>query len=61
MTQITPEQVQAWARDVIAEIHALRAENEALRKALESFTKSAYIKKQHPKRYAAAVAALAAR
>ena len=33
-------------------------ENKALRDALTSFTKSVYIKKQHPKRYAAAVAAL---
>ena len=36
----------------------LEAENARLREALESFTKSDYIKKQHPKRYAAARAAL---
>jgi hypothetical protein len=39
-----------------AELHAL---NGKLLEALVSFTKSDYIKKQHPKRYAAAVAAIA--
>jgi hypothetical protein len=37
----------------------LEAVNQELLKALVSFTKSDYIKKQHPKRYAAAVAAIA--
>ena len=38
----------------------MREQVRVLREALISFTKSAYIKKQHPKRYAAAVAALEA-
>ena len=37
---------------------AQATEIERLREALESFTKSDYVKKQHPKRYAAARAAL---
>jgi hypothetical protein len=37
----------------------LRERNAELLEALVSFTKSGYIKKQHPKRYAAAVAAIA--
>lgn len=37
----------------------LRLINEELLAALVSFTKSDYIKKQHPKRYANAVAAIA--
>ena len=37
----------------------LEAVNAELLEALISFTKSGYIKKQHPKRYAAAVAAIA--
>jgi hypothetical protein len=37
----------------------LRERNAELLEALVSFTKSDYIKKQHPKRYAAAVAAIA--
>ena len=40
----------------LAELEAVNAE---LLEALVSFTKSGYIKKQHPKRYAAAVAAIA--
>ena len=41
-----------------AEIDRVVAENERLCEALLSFTKSDYIKKQHPKRYAAAHSAL---
>lgn len=41
-----------------AEIDRYRTENTALREALVSFTKSDYIKTQHPKRYAAAINAL---
>jgi hypothetical protein len=37
----------------------LRKRNAELLEAMISFTKSAYIKKQHPKRYAAAIAAIA--
>ena len=37
----------------------LNAVNQELLEVLVSFTKSGYIKKQHPKRYAAAVAAIA--
>jgi hypothetical protein len=40
-------------------IQALEADRDRLREALASFTKSAYIRQQHPKRYAAACAALA--
>ena len=40
-------------------IERLKAENAELLEALISFTKSAYIKKHHPKRYAAAIAAIA--
>jgi hypothetical protein len=40
-------------------IERLKAERAELLEALISFTKSAYIKKQHPKRYAAAIAAIA--
>jgi hypothetical protein len=42
-----------------AELRRLHSVNAELLKALVSFTKSDYIKKQHPKRYAAAVAAIA--
>ena len=42
-----------------AELRRLSAVNRELLEALISFTKSDYIKKQHPKRYAAAVAAIA--
>jgi hypothetical protein len=42
-----------------AELRRLHAVNQELLEALVSFTKSGYIKKQHPKRYAAAVAAIA--
>jgi hypothetical protein len=38
---------------------ALSVQVDALKAALVSFTKSDYIKKQHPKRYTAAVAAIA--
>jgi hypothetical protein len=40
----------------LAELEAINAE---LLKAMISFTNSAYIKKHHPKRYAAAMAAVA--
>jgi hypothetical protein len=46
-------------RDAAAELRRLHAVNQELLEALVSFTKSGYIKKQHPKRYAAAVAAIA--
>ena len=46
-------------REVAAELRRLHGVNAELLKALVSFTKSDYIKKQHPKRYAAAVAAIA--
>jgi hypothetical protein len=59
--------------EAAAELRRLHAENKLLHErhhfdngvlkelleALVSFTKSGYIKKQHPKRYAAAVAAIA--
>lgn len=51
----TADQMQAYATAARAD---LEAENARLREALEPFTKSDYIKKQHPKRYAAARAAL---
>jgi len=41
-----------------AELRRLHNVNAELLGALVSFTKSDYIKKQHPKRYAAAVAAI---
>jgi hypothetical protein len=41
-----------------AELRRLHSVNAELLGALVSFTKSDYIKKQHPKRYAAAVAAI---
>jgi len=41
-----------------AELRRLHDLNGELLEALVSFTKSDYIKKQHPKRYAAAVAAI---
>jgi len=40
------------------QIADLKAVNQELLEAMISFTKSAYIKKQHPKRYAAAIAAI---
>ncbi len=46
-------------RRAAAELRRLHAVNAELLEALISFTKSDYIKKQHPKRYAAAVAAIA--
>jgi NAD(P)H-dependent FMN reductase len=49
----------ALADEAAAELRRLSAVNRELLEALVSFTKSAYIKKQHPKRYAAAVAAIA--
>jgi len=58
--------LEAWTlgkpthhREAAAELRRLSAVNGELLKALVSFTKSDYIKKQHPKRYAAAVAAIA--
>jgi NAD(P)H-dependent FMN reductase len=47
------------ADEAAAELRRLHAVNQELLEALISFTKSGYIKKQHPKRYAAAVAAIA--
>jgi hypothetical protein len=41
-----------------AELRHLHAVNQELLAALISFTNSAYIKKHHPKRYAAAIAAI---
>jgi hypothetical protein len=41
------------------QIADLKAVNAELLAAMISFTNSAYIKKQHPKRYAAAIAAIA--
>ena len=41
-------------------IAALEQQRDALLEALISFTKSAYIRQQHPKRFAAAVAAIKA-
>ncbi len=46
-------------RRAAAELRRLHSVNAELLEALVSFTKSDYIKKQHPKRYAAAVAAIA--
>lgn len=43
---------------IIAERDALQSQVRVLREALISFTKSAYIKRQHPRRYANALAAL---
>jgi len=45
-------------RRAAAELRRLHSVNAELLGALVSFTKSDYIKKQHPKRYAAAVAAI---
>lgn len=45
--------------DAAAELRRLHAVNQELLEALVSFTKSDYIKKQHPIRYAAARAAIA--
>lgn len=47
------------AGDRLRRIEKLEKVNQELLEALISFTKSDYIKKQHPKRYAAAVAAIA--
>ncbi len=47
------------AGDRLRRIEKLETVNQELLEALISFTKSDYIKKQHPKRYAAAVAAIA--
>jgi hypothetical protein len=47
------------AGDRLRRIEKLEALNAELLEVLISFTKSAYIKKQHPKRYAAAIAAIA--
>ena len=43
---------------VVAHLRQCADEIDTLRAALVSFTKSDYIKKQHPKRYAAALKAL---
>ena len=44
--------------NVCQEVLRLEAINQELVEALVSFTKSDYIKKQHPKRYAKALAAI---
>ena len=53
----------SYLRDLLpeaaAELRRLHAVNRELLEAMISFTNSAYIKKHHPKRYAAAVAAIA--
>ena len=49
----------ALADEAAAELRRLHGVNQELLEAFISFTKSAYIKKQHPKRYAAAIAAIA--
>jgi hypothetical protein len=46
-------------RDAAAELRRLHSVNAELLNALISFTKSNYVKKQHPKRYATAIAAIA--
>ena len=48
------------ARNAIDYIIELERQRDALLEALVSFTKSDYIKRQHPKRFAKAVAAIAA-
>ena len=45
--------------EAAAELRRLHALNGELLEALISFSKSAYIKKHHPKRYAVAIAAIA--
>jgi hypothetical protein len=45
--------------EAAAELRRLHAVNAELLAAMISFTNSAYIKKHHPKRYAAAMAAIA--
>ena len=45
--------------EAAAELRRLVAVNQELLDAMISFTNSAYIKKHHPKRYAAAMAAIA--
>jgi hypothetical protein len=53
-------QVARWfVEDSRAELRRLSAVNLELLEAMISFTNSAYIKKHHPKRYAAAMAAIA--
>jgi NAD(P)H-dependent FMN reductase len=49
----------ALADEAAAELRRLVAVNQELLDAIISFTNSAYIKKHHPKRYAAAIAAIA--
>jgi len=49
----------ALADEAAAELRRLVAVNQELLDAMISFTNSAYIKKHHPKRYAAAMAAIA--
>jgi NAD(P)H-dependent FMN reductase len=49
----------ALADEAAAELRRLHAVNQELLEAMISFTNSAYIKKHHPKRYAAAMAAIA--
>jgi len=49
----------ALADEAAAELRRLHGVNQELLDAMISFTNSAYIKKQHPKRYAAAIAAIA--
>jgi hypothetical protein len=54
-----PSHLRDLLPEAAAELRRLHAVNAELLEALVSFTKSGYIKKQHPKRYAAAVAAIA--
>jgi NAD(P)H-dependent FMN reductase len=49
----------ALADEAAAELRRLHGVNQELLDAMISFTNSAYIKKHHPKRYAAAIAAIA--
>ena len=53
------ENANDFADQIAAELRRQHNVNTGLLKALVSFTKSDYIKKQHPKRYAAAVAVIA--
>jgi hypothetical protein len=55
-----PEEIGMHRADVLKQrIEKLEAVNAELLGAMISFTNSAYIKKHHPKRYAAAMAAIA--
>jgi hypothetical protein len=54
--QYDPSHNLGEAADELRRLHAV---NQELLEVLVSFTKSGYIKKQHPKRYAVAIAAIA--